>query len=65
MRRIRAAICTPGSVPIFARQDNSEGRAVTGPGLILEQAAVPFNNASGDRQTEAGAGFLRAEEWVE
>src|ERR1019366_2517557 len=38
-----------------------EGRAVAGPGLVLEQAAVLFNDASGYRQAEARAGFLRAE----
>src|ERR1035438_4901312 len=64
MRRI-LAIRTPGSVLDFARQDNSEGRAVARSGLILEHAAVPFNDASGNWQTEASAGFLRAEERVE
>ena len=38
---------------------------MAGPGLILEHAAVPFNDAGGNRQAEARAGFLRAEERVE
>ena len=62
---IRAVICTPGSVLDFAPQDNTEGRAVTRLGLILEHAAELFNDAGGNRQAEAGAGFLRAEERVE
>src|SRR5437667_2375481 len=53
------------SVIDFAWQDNAEGRAVAGPGLILERAAVPFNDASGNRKAEASAGFLRAEERIE
>src|ERR1035441_1647300 len=65
MRRIWAVICTFGSVLHFAPQDNAEGRAVAGPGLVLEQAAVLFNDASGNRQAQPGAGFLRAEERVE
>ena len=35
------------------------------PGLILEHAAVPFNDASGNRQAEASAGFLGAESRLE
>ena len=35
------------------------------PGLILESATVPFNDASGNRQAEASAGFLRTEERIE
>ena len=38
---------------------------MAGPGLILEHAAVPFNDASGNRQAEARAGFLSAEKRVE
>jgi hypothetical protein len=63
--RPRLPVSTPGSVFDFARQDNSEGRAVPGPGLILEQPAVPFDDASGHRQAKASAGFLGAEERVE
>src|ERR1017187_1561419 len=65
MRRIWAVICTLGSLLDFAPQDNAEGRAVAGPGLVLEQAAVLFNDASGYRQAEARAGFFRAEKRVE
>src|SRR6185436_16922523 len=49
----------------FTPQDNAEGRAVAGAGLILEHAAVLFNDASGNRQAKASAGFLRGEERVE
>src|ERR1044071_9192190 len=38
---------------------------MAGPGLILERAAVPFNDARGNRKAEAGAGFLRAEKRIE
>jgi len=51
--------------PFSRGKTTPEGRAVAGPGLILEHAAVLFYDASGNRQAEAGAGFLRAEEWVE
>src|SRR3989442_4857848 len=64
IRRIRAVSRTPGNVVDFARQDNAEGRAVAGPGLILEHAAVLLNDAGGNRQAEASPGLLRAEERV-
>src|SRR5580765_6693570 len=62
---VRAAFGTLGNVVDFAWQDNAEGRAVTRSALILERAAVSFDDAGCDRQTKASAGFLRAEEWVE
>ena len=62
---VRVGILTLGSVVDFARQDNAEGRAVAGPGLILERAALFLNEARGDWQAEAGAGFFCAEKWVE
>src|SRR5438552_10343818 len=65
IRRIRAVSRTPGNVVDLAPQDNAEGRAVAGPGLILEHAAVLFNDAGGNRQAEASPGLLGAEERVE
>ena len=62
---VRVVISTPASVVDFARQDNAEGSAVAGMSLILEHAGVSFNDASGNWQAEARAGFLRAEEWIE
>src|SRR5438034_680078 len=59
------SIRTPGNVVDFARQDNAEGRTMASPGLILEHPAVLFNDPSGNRQAEARARFLRAEERVE
>ena len=40
-------------------------RAVVDLGLILKRAAVLFDDPSGDRKSEAGAGFLGGEEWIE
>ncbi len=58
------ALRTLGSVVDFAGQDNAEGRAVAGPGSILKRAAVFFDDPSGNRQSEASTGFLRAKERV-
>jgi len=55
----------PRSVVDFARQDNAEGRAVAGPGLILQLAAVLFNDAGRNGQAESGASFLCAKKGVE
>src|SRR6267378_8243 len=62
---IRAVPFILRNVVDFARQDNAEGRAVAGPGLILEHAAMLFHDARGNRQAEASACFLGAEERVE
>ena len=63
--RPRRTLCSLGSIGKFPRQDNPEGGAAARLGLILDDAAVPFNDAGGNRQAEASAGFLRAEERVE
>src|ERR1043166_3382355 len=48
-----------------ARQDDAKGRTAPEVGLILECAAMFFNNARRDRQTKPGAGLFGGKEWVE
>src|SRR6266404_6758528 len=62
---IRAVSFILVSVVDFARQDNAEGRAVAGPSLILEHAAMLLHDARDNCQAEASACFLGAEERVE
>src|SRR6266508_5494521 len=48
-----------------AREDNAKGSTAINLGLILERAAVFFNNASRDRQAQPGTGLFGGKERVE
>src|SRR5947209_5310066 len=50
---------------LHARQDNAKGRTATDLSLILECAAMFFNNARRDRQAKPGAGLFGGKERVE
>src|SRR5204862_7790209 len=50
---------------LSARQDNAKGRAAIDLGLILECAAMLFNNARRNRQAQPGARVFGGKERVE
>ena len=50
---------------LHARQDDAKGRTAIDLGLKLECAAMFFNNARRDRQTQTGAGLFGGKERVE
>src|ERR1035437_4708278 len=48
-----------------AREDDAEGGAAIGLGLVLQGATVFFDNARGNGKAEPGARVLGGEEWIE
>ena len=49
----------------FPAQNHTKGCTITGTGLILEHAAVFFDDARGNRETQASACFRGAQKRVE
>src|SRR5438093_1830140 len=58
-------ICHFSTVFGHARQDDAKGRSLIYPCLILQHAAVLFDNPGGNRQAQSGAASLGREEWIE